>query len=166
MAQMPGAQPTARYHRLHPPIVCGYRQSSNSPGAETPPFSAGRSAVLVWSPLALNVLAKYRDRRATARSGEVTRRPQATAPITSANIRPFLSQPSGRNTFERINQTCHRHLRRIVDQQMHVVRLTVKLRKFGLEIPAHCSENNAQTLQSVRVENLAAITRYEDQVHM
>jgi hypothetical protein len=51
-------------------------------------------------------------------------------------------------------------------EQMHVVRLTVKLRKFGLEIPAHCSENNAQTLQSVRVENLAAITRYEDQVHM
>src|SRR5580700_124392 len=87
--------------------------SSNSPGAETPPFSAGRSAVLVWSPLALNVLAKYRDRRATARSGEVTRRPQATAPITSANIRPFLSQPSGRNTFERINQTCHREERRM-----------------------------------------------------
>jgi hypothetical protein len=46
---------------LRPRQVDRSPQSSNSPGAETPPFSAERSAVLVWSPLALNVLAEYRE---------------------------------------------------------------------------------------------------------
>src|SRR5262245_41277765 len=49
---------------------------------------------------------------------------------------------------------------------MHVISRAVEFRKFGLKILAYRSENNAQGLQGLRVEYLAPVTGYKDQMYM
>lgn len=141
---------------------------------QTPSFTAGKeSAAARRVPfsgmclLLLNVLANHRNWRAPAATGKVRRRPQRIAPefLLDARIILLANHPA-RDALEAIDQGRHRHLGRIVHQQMHMVILAVELHQFCLKVSTDAGEDHAQVIENFFGEDAAAVFGHKDQMNV
>ena len=112
----------------------------------------------------LDVLFQNVDRRAATTGSEVRRRPQHAFPIACCQVRSFPSQHSAGHTLERVHQMRQRDLRRIPNQQVDVVVLSVHLDKFGVEVGAYSGENRSKSVDRVSVQYSVSILCDEDQM--
>ncbi|CDW92735.1 conserved hypothetical protein [Thiomonas sp. CB2] len=116
--------------------------------------------------LLLDVLSHDGNRSAAAGCGEVGRRPQDAFPVAFLDVGPFLAQQAAGHALETIHHGRYRHLGRILDQQMHMIVLSIHLDQLRLEIGAGFGKEGAQALDGVAIEHSVAVFRHKDQMHM
>ena len=117
--------------------------------------------------LVFDVLPDDRKRCAPGRCSEVALGPQAASPqcLLDGWVVLLADQP-GRNTFEAVDQAGNCHLRRVVDQQVHVIFLSVKRVEGRLKIFADRSEDLSQVLQDLLGEHEVPVFRDKDQMYV
>jgi len=87
-----------------------------------------------------------------------------TTPEAAAQVWMIPAHNSGRNPLEAVDQVGHGDLRRVVNEQVHVVCLAVELDQFGLEVGADLPEDPFEVTQVLVVEYPPAVLRDKDQV--
>ena len=78
----------------------------------------------------------------------------------------LLSEPAGRDTLEGSDQPGDRHLRRVVNEEVHVVALAVELHQFGFEVGADGPHDLFAAREDLIRERAAPVLGREDQVGM
>ncbi len=77
--------------------------------------------------------------------------------------REFLPQPPRGDTFEGVHQRGHGHLRRVFDQQVHVVVLAVALDQYRTEVCTYLREHGLESVMVSTRQYRAPIFGDEDQ---
>src|SRR5450755_4567374 len=133
-------------------------------GGASPSVQAGDSRSPSIGPaLALDIGADDAQRRSAARRGEVGRRPQVL-PVGADPV-PLPEPPRG-DALEGIHQRGDGHLRRVLDQQVHVVVFPVALREHRAEVLADLPEDFGEVADHLPGENTTPVLCHEDQVNM
>ena len=102
--------------------------------------SSGVARRLEWSGLSVDVLLDDRQRRASARDGEVGRRPEVAAHAgADTHTGEFAPDRVSGAAFESLSQNRNRHCGWIRHEQVHVVGLAVELNQLGIEVGAHAA---------------------------
>ena len=140
-------------------------QREGSPGVQSGVESADAAGVLVGCLLFFDVLPQDVNRRtATARS-KIRRRPQYAPTLQPRmEVPELLAQQPRRYTLERSNQIRQRHLRRVVDQKMHMIVLSVELYQLRVEILADVGKDDLHGIQMLFLEHIASILSNKDQM--
>jgi hypothetical protein len=77
-----------------------------------------------------------------------------------------LLQPPRRHALERVHQPRDRDLRRVGDQQVHVVVVTIALHQPRAEVGAHVREHPTEQVKMVARQHPTPILGDEDHVHV
>lgn len=75
-------------------------------------------------------------------------------------------QKTGGNPFQAIYQAGNGYFRRIIDQEVDIVPLSVHFNKNGVKRPADAAEDLPHILQMVLTEHEFPVFRDEDQMDM
>ena len=117
--------------------------------------------------LLFDVLADDGDGGATATAGEVGRGPQRTAPQLPVDARIILfTDHAAGNAFQAVDQCRHRHFRRVIHQEVHMVFLPIEFHPFGLEVRTDAGEDAPKVVQNLLGEYAPAIFGNKDQMDM
>lgn len=115
-----------------------------------------------------DVLFQDRERRTAHRSSEIAWRPKNAATFPNRpkrhDARKLLFKTPARYAFQAIHQFRQAHLRRIIDQQMHVVTFAVELLQFDIEVGTNRSEDFLKPVEVFIGQHLAAPLGRENQV--
>ena len=103
--------------------------------------------------------------RPSARDHAIAWTPEVRSPERPLNLREVrLPDPSGRHALEGVDERRERNLRWVLDQEVNVVRLEVRLNQRALEVDAHLPPALPQDLENSGRDDLPPILRDEDQV--
>src|SRR5579859_2414207 len=97
---------------------------------------------------------------------ERTGRPEHAFPVALADVRALLAKQATGNTLEAVHERGDSQLRRILNEQVHMVVFAVHFHERSLRIRTDLGEDAAQDVERTRVEHTAAIFCYEDQMYM
>ena len=117
--------------------------------------------------LLFDVLPNDGEGCSSRRSGKITGGPEAATPQRSLNAGiVLLPDQAGGDAFEAIHQARNGHLRRVGDQQMHMIPLAVEFFQGRFEVLAHVGKDGSQVLQDFFREDQPPIFGHEHQMHM
>lgn len=116
---------------------------------------------LVWPSLVLDVLPDDRQRRTPAACCEIARRPQVI-PVCPYPV-VLAKHPAG-DPFECVHELGDRDLRRVLNQEVHVIVFAVALQERGLEVLARGPEHSREVIDHLSREHSAPVLSNEDQV--
>ena len=117
--------------------------------------------------LLLDVLPDDAEGCPAAGRSEIGRRPEVPVhdvPVHAAG--ELRSQAAGRHAFEAVHQRGHSHLRRVGDQQAHMVVLAVELAKLRAEVAADLPHGLFAAAEHLPVQHSAPVLCHEDQVNV
>src|SRR5690242_8821500 len=98
----------------------------------------------VWGLLLLDVVADDAEGRSAAGGGEVAGRPEHAFPVALADVRALLAQQATGNTLEVVHERGDGQLRRILNEQVHMVVFAVHFHERSLRVRTDLGEDAAQ----------------------
>lgn len=113
--------------------------------------------------LSLHILPESLDRRTASRRSEVAGSPEVSA--TGRQLRELLAQHPAAHTLEVVHQRRHRERWRVLDQQMHMVRLAVQLHQLEAHLLGKAQADLPHPVQRRTAQGLAPILHDEHQVN-
>lgn len=113
--------------------------------------------------LSLHILPESLDRRTASRRSEVAGSPEVST--TGCQFWELLAQHPAAHTLEVVHQRRHRERRRVLDQQVHMVRLAVELQQLEAHLLGDTQTDRLHPVQRSTAQGLAPILHDEHQVN-
>lgn len=129
-------------------------------------LQAGDKPPLERGVLVFDVLAQDGDGRTAAGASEVRRAPERTLVKEAKQIGEGIFELARGCALEGVDQLGHAHCRRVVQQKVNMVCLSVKLGQCCAKVASNLREALLQVVKVCRVERTTAVFGHKDQMHM
>lgn len=129
-------------------------------------LQAGDKPTLERGVLVFDVLAQDGDGRTAAGASEVRRAPERTLVKEAKQIGEGIFELARGCALEGVDQLGHAHCRRVVQQKVNMVCLSVKLGQCCAKVASNLREALLQVVKVCRVERTTAVFGHKDQMHM